>query len=315
MVARTGLGRPLATKLETASERCHIPSIFGHSTACAIFPTPSLIRKNDSLSLKHMAICTNNLSLRQELTELIMKYKWQTPDDGKRMLGWLACALVSDSMSHRPHVWLSGYPGKTWFMNHVQDPIHQFRYVLHRSPAGCKFSLESLGPQVVDWADYQDSHPTSKRDIRKAIQACRAACGRWDMCGDFGPLSFSACLMSYKQPPMTRYETRQFAPVRLGPEIPHEEFSRYETKVDDFLNDVDGRALELQELILESAQEIADLAIQIEEQIAVSGANAHRQIEIIAIRSALSAGWQWWSGTNEILGYWKGERPIVGTPE
>ena len=266
-----------------------------------------------------METLLKNITLRKKVADLVMKYNWQTPEDGKRMLGWLACALVSDSLKHRPHIWLSGYPGKSWFMSHVQDALHQHRYNFHYSPAKYRVRSGKLPPQVIDMADYRDVNnqiiARDRRKVKKVIQASRAACGYLNMCGDYGPLCFSACLMSWNQPDMTRYETRYFAPVRLKSKMPYEEFLRYEAEVDWLLGDNEVFAVDLQQLILESADEIAELAKRLGRQAANDGSVGLHQVEINAIRGALSAGWQWWSGTDELLGYWKGERPIDGEQE
>lgn len=265
-----------------------------------------------------------NTNLRREAADVVMQYRWLTPEDGKRMLGWLACALASDSLRHRPHVWFSGYPGKSWFMTHIQDALHQHRYHIHYSPTKAEACYrrcsESLPPQLIDGADFRDTNkrimPRSRRKVQKVIQACRAASGRFDQCGNYGPLNFSACLMSWHQPDLTRYETRQFAPVRLGPEseMPYADFLRYQAEVKKLFGN-ETLALQLQESILESAEDIAQLAVNLDRMTQEDDHTCFHQIEITAIRGALSAGWQWWSETDELLGYWQGERPIRGDSE
>lgn len=261
-----------------------------------------------------------DVSLRRDVVDLIMRYNWLTLEDGKRMLGWLACALVSNSLEHRPHVWLSGFPGKSWFMEHVQDPLHQYSYNFYHSPSRYKTRSGILPPQVIDMCDYLDIQnrviKSRYRDVKRIIQACRSASGVFDLCGNYGPLRFSACLMSHNQPEMTRYETRQFAPVRLGPQMPHSEFSQYERKIDSvFGSDTKSVPMSLQESIVESADEIAELAMQLDRRAQLENMNHPRQVEIDSIIGSLSAGWQWWSGTDELLRYWPGERPIKGDPE
>ncbi|MCY4443122.1 MAG: hypothetical protein OXE53_23295 [Deltaproteobacteria bacterium] len=261
---------------------------------------------------------SKNIGIRREVANLVMRYNWLSPEDGKRMLGWLACALLGSSLKHRPHVWLSGYPGKSWFMEHVQGVLHQHRYDFHDSPARYKARKGVLPPQVIDMADYRDTDNQiivhDHRQVKKVIDACRAASGHFQHCGIYGPLCFSACLISWNQPDLTRYQTRQFAPVRLRDEWPYDEFSRYEAETKSILGDM-GLALDLQNSILHCAEEIAELAVRLEHKAALDGSDGPHQVEINAIRGSLSAGWQWWSGTDELLGYWKGERLICGDPE
>ena len=269
--------------------------------------------------MRTMSVISESIIMRRKVADLIMRYNWLTPEDGKRMLGWLACALVGDSLKHRPHVWLSGYPGKSWFMEHIQDALHQNRYNFHSSPVRYTSREGTLFAQVVDAADYRDTKgktiQAERRRVQKVIQACRAASGWFHACGNYGPLCFSACLMSWEQPEMTRYETRQFAPVRLGTRFSYEDFLRYGVEADGLLSDSCGVALELQNLILESTDEIAEAATRLEQEAEHDGSDNPHQVEINAIRGALSAGWQWWSGSDELIGYWKGERSIRGHPE
>ncbi len=266
-----------------------------------------------------MRVVSENIVMRREVADLVMRYNWLTPEDGKRMLGWLACAPASTSLKHRPHVWLSGYPGKSWFMSHIQDALHQRHYDYYASPGHYRAREGSFPPQVIDAADYRDTNgeviKADRRRVQKVIRACRAASGHDDVCEDFGPLCFSACAMSWEQPEMTRYETRQFAPVRLGAAISHDELLRYDAKASALLGGSGGLALDLQRSIFESSAEIAELAARLEHEAAHDGSGDPHQVEINAIRGTLSAGWQWWSGTDELLGYWAGERPICGDPE
>ena len=228
------------------------------------------------------------------------------------------CALVGSHLNHRPHVWLSGYPGKSWFMNHIQDAIHQHRYhhsAFLRDTRAFKGGVSLL---VIDGADYRDTNNVvnkrQRQGVQKMIDACRAASGRFEICGSFGPLCFSACIMSWEQPEMTRYETRQFAPVRLSDAMSYQEFSRYESETKKIMGDNDLIG-ELQQSILYEAEEIAERAVALERAAEEEVGNEFRQVEICAIRGALSAGWQWWSGTCDPVGYWAAERPISGTPE
>ena len=255
-----------------------------------------------------------DISLRREIVDLTMSYKWQTPEDGKRMLGWLACASISAALSCRPHVWLSGYPGKTWFVEHILDSLLQPHYHFYASPDAYRAREGNFCPQIIDMADYRDSNKKiikpRLRDVRKVIQACRAASGHCTVCGDYGPLCFSACIVSWEQPEMTRYETRQFAPVRLGTEMSHRKFSCYESEVNELFGN-DELMAEIQSSISDEAEEIAEQSKILYGILQVDPAYRSPQVEICAIRGALSAGWQWWSGTDEMLGYWNGERPIV----
>ena len=82
---------------------------------------------------------------------------------------------------------------------------------------------------------------------------------------------------------MTRCETWQFAPVRLGKAMSHEEFSRYEWQVKGLLGN-NKSVLELQNSISDAAVEIAEQADKLGHA-AADESSGFRQVEICAIRS------------------------------
>ena len=113
---------------------------------------------------------------------------------------------------------------------------------------------------------------------------------------------------------MTRYKTRQFAPVRISDAMPYQEFSRYKSETKKIMGDNDLTG-ELQQSILNELEETAERAVALERAAEEEVGNEFRQVKICAIRGALSAGWQWWSGNCDLVGYCAAERPISGAPE
>jgi len=88
--------------------------------------------------------------LRRKVADVVIAVQLADKGCGKRMLGWLACALACKCMKHRPHVWFSGYPGKAWFMNRIQHALHRGHYRFHASPIHCRARSGQLHPQVID---------------------------------------------------------------------------------------------------------------------------------------------------------------------
>ena len=148
-------------------------------------------------------------------------------------------------------------------MSHIQDGLHQHQYRYFVSHSEYRTREGSLPLHVTDAAQYRDTNKEiikpARRRVQKESTRAGAASGRFDMCGDCGPLCFSACVMSWEQPEMTRCETWQFAPVRLGKAMSHEEFSRYEWQVKGLLGN-NKSVLELQNSISDAAVEIAEQA-------------------------------------------------------
>ena len=52
-----------------------------------------------------------------------MRYRWATPEDGRRFLGWIVAAVVGGALEWRPHLMLTAperqCTGKTWLMTDV----------------------------------------------------------------------------------------------------------------------------------------------------------------------------------------------------
>ena len=69
----------------------------------------------DEASAKHTA----------DIARAVMGYRWATPNDGRRFLGWLVASLVGGALQWRPHLLLTApaAQGKTWLLTNVLEPI------------------------------------------------------------------------------------------------------------------------------------------------------------------------------------------------
>ena len=77
---------------------------------------------------------------------------------------------------------------------------------------------------------------------------------------------------------MTRYETRQFAPVRISDAMPYQKFSRYKSETKKIMGDNDLIG-ELQQSILNELEEIAERAVALERAAEEEVGNEFRQVE------------------------------------
>ena len=61
----------------------------------------------------------------RKLAEAVMRYRWATPDDCRRFLGWMAAAVAGGALAWRPHLMLvaPSTAGKSWLMREVVRPI------------------------------------------------------------------------------------------------------------------------------------------------------------------------------------------------
>ena len=59
------------------------------------------------------------------LAAAVMQYRWATPDDGRRFLGWMVAAVAGGALEWRPHLMLAApaTAGKSWLLREVLKPI------------------------------------------------------------------------------------------------------------------------------------------------------------------------------------------------
>ena len=43
----------------------------------------------------------------RDIARAVMQYRWASPDDGRRFLGWIVAAIIGGALEWRPHLWLT----------------------------------------------------------------------------------------------------------------------------------------------------------------------------------------------------------------
>ena len=90
-----------------------------------------------------------------------MGYRWATPNDGRRFLGWLVASLVGGALQWRPHLLLTApaAQGKTWLLTNVLEPImgNMMTSVSDATPASIsRLTAYSSLPVAIDEAEPSD---------------------------------------------------------------------------------------------------------------------------------------------------------------
>ena len=59
------------------------------------------------------------------IAEAVMRYRWTSPDDGRRILGWIVASIVGGALEWRPHIMLSApaSTGKSWLLKYVIEAL------------------------------------------------------------------------------------------------------------------------------------------------------------------------------------------------
>ena len=165
----------------------------------------------------------------REAAEAVMAYRWDTPTDGHRFLGWIVSALVGGALSWRPHLLLTAPStvGKSWItqqvLARVMGPL--MLTVADATPAAlARHTDVSSLPIAIDEAEPSSPWVT---DLFSLIRISSGGDGmRLRADGASGGVvaqqpRFSAFLASTAIPHMQTADRSRMTIVRLGKEVDH----------------------------------------------------------------------------------------------
>ena len=160
----------------------------------------------------------------RQFAEAVMAYRWLTPDDGRRLLGWVVSGLVGGALDWRPHVLLTApaSTGKSWLLRHVVKGIMgpMVTDIADATPAALARQTQSSSlPVLIDEAE--PTYPW----VQDLLGQLRISAGgegqriRSDMATG-GVISFrprySALLSATVAPRMLKADATRLCQVRLG---------------------------------------------------------------------------------------------------
>ena len=242
---------------------------------------------------------------RQEISSLLMRYRWLTPEDGRRMLGWMVTAVMGGILEWRPHLWFLGPAdmGKSWFEKHIIMRLHDTLATRMAEPTEASIARQlrsSSLPLILDEAEPE------RRWVEGSLSLCRiAAGGDGDRArADYGGQGFtstrprfSALMSSTKIPHLQAADNSRFVLIRPSPKGVADWPALEADLMKTFAPPSDlPRAL--RRTIVQDSRKIADVASSIARELQRHGVGSREAM----LRGALSAGWQWWSGSEHILG-------------
>ena len=241
---------------------------------------------------------------RLHVAETLMRYRWKTPMDGKIMLGWLVTAIVGGALEWRPHVWFLGKTdhGKSWFVKRIIMRIQDSIAVHLADPTAASIARrlrsDSL-PLLVDEAEPE------QRWLEDVVTLARVAAGgdgertRADGAGGYTSFSpqFSACMMSTKLPRLNDADNNRFALVELSHQgVP--DWEQLEQDILELFQPPSRTPMQIRTTIIRHTTHIAREALRLARLKYKAGGTGSRRARI---EGALSAGWQWWTGTDEMV--------------
>ena len=231
-----------------------------------------------------------------------MGYRWATPDDGRKMLGWIAAAIVGGALEWRPHLLLTApaAQGKSWLLREVVQKLMGplVIRIADATPAALArlTSDESLAI-VIDEAE-----PSSDwvMDLLKLLRVSSGADGlrvRADSGSDGVVVQeprFACMLSATAKPRLNRADASRLIPVRFGGKV--EDWPAVQRDIRRNM----GQASRVRARFVREAEAIADLAADVTERLQERGVDSREALA----SGALTAGWAAWGiNTDDVLAY------------
>ena len=244
--------------------------------------------------------------IKEEIAETVLKYRWATPQDGKTMLGWIVTSIAGGALQWRPHIWFLGDTdlGKSWFIREVMMRIQNSLAIRLASPSEASIARrlrsDSL-PVIIDEAEPDQSWLPGVVTLARIAAAGDGERSRADGGGEgfssFSP-RFSVCMSSTKLPRLDAADNNRFCLVQLS-EATETNWLELEPQLLKLFSPPSDMPRLLRTTIIHQTAGIAERAQQITREI--QRQERTRKSRQAMLRGALSAGWQWWSGTDEVL--------------
>ena len=228
----------------------------------------------------------------QAMASAIMRYRWDIPDDGRRMLGWMVAALVGGALEWRPHVILTAPAsvGKSWLIREViqrlMGPLLT-RIADATSAATARLTQGASLPISIDEAE--PSNPWVI-DLLKLMRVSSGAEGiRIRADGATGGVTiqaprFTALLSATAVPSLQQADATRLTIVKLGEAV--EDWPAVRENIVAMMADADA----VRYRIIRLAAEIVAVAAAKVDEFQNLGMDSREALA----SAALTAGWQAW---------------------
>ena len=235
----------------------------------------------------------------RDIAVAVMRYRWEDPDDGRRMLGWVVTAILGGALKWRPHILMTApaSSGKSWMLDEVLCPLlgsFMLRVADSTSAALARATGQASIPVVIDEAE-----PTNDW-ILHLIPQLRVASGgaglrlRADVTGtgvNVQAPRYSALLSATAAPQLTRADASRLSTVRFGPSVA--DWPDVQKTILAAMVHADG----VRARIIHKLDWVVSLADQLTKDLQGKGVDSREAL----ISAALSAGWALWGIDDTIV--------------
>ena len=225
------------------------------------------------------------------MARAVMGYRWATPEDGRRFMGWMVVAMVGGALEWRPHLLLTApaKDGKTWLLKNVMERLMGplLTSLTDATPAAIsKVREHSSLPIAIDEAE------PSEEWVMEVIKTLRAASSdfgsriRVSPNGgvNFQQARFCALLAGTVAPALGRADDTRLSPVSFGP--PVEDWPSVHAAIRATMGYADG----VRSRIIRRAGEIAAEVDRLSGEMQTLGMDSREAMA----SAALTAGWRFW---------------------
>ena len=225
------------------------------------------------------------------VAKALMAYRWATPLDGRRTLGWIVAAIIGGALEWRPHISLvaPASSGKSWLLRRIQTLMGPLVLrVADATPAAiARLTAHTAIPVLIDEAE-----PTAGW-ITEVLTLLRVSAGGDGMRvraeqGSDGVVRqnarFAALMSGTSAPRLGQADASRLTAVRLGSAV--EDWPGVMQSIDDAMQHADA----VRARIVHQAQSIVDEA----DKIAVEYQGLGMASREALATASLTAGWRAW---------------------
>lgn len=242
-------------------------------------------------------------SPRREIADAVMAYRWMTPDDGRRVLGWIVAALAAGALDWRPHVMLNApaSTGKSWLMRRVVRPLlgigDGMLEPIADATAAYIARITAIGalPVVIDEAEPDEPWVHEVLRLMRISAGGEGVRGRADA-SSMGVVTqrprFCAFLANTRVPVLPNADASRISMARFGGEV--EDWGAVQSGIENAIDPLSARRC--RSAIIRDSEAIARRAREISHELQAEGEGS-READI---RGSLSAGWEWW-GSDDVI--------------
>lgn len=285
----------------------------GHETDMA-FKDGNIYQAAPAISLGEARREVMSPDERKKIADVLLRYRWATPDDGKRLLGWIVTSVVGGLLDWRPHIWMLGPKdiGKSWIVKTVLMRIHASMAVRTSDATPAAVARRMGGASM---PLYVDEAEPGRWWVPDVITLCRIASGadgerlRADAGAGINSQEpqFSACMSSTKMPSMEDADNSRFTLIRFD-QKGVDDWPKLKGEITRLFDPPSTTPRDLRHALIMGAAEIVDSAKQLTAQLEGEGRAARDAM----ITGALTAGYEWWTGSDEIV---DNRTPLLAPPQ